>query len=157
MHIGKGKAEHAVIPNQIYLDLDLALHCIRGIADTDGSVFTSKKPGVESYPSIEITTCSPVLAGQIYQCLKQDGFRVAHVRSHQPKGDRLRVYRVGLYGFANLHRWMQRVGFSNPHKRRKAESILLTQSKSSSSIDISSLSSSSLPSFRKFSGSSVTP
>ena len=51
---GKGKSERVIIPEKIASDWDLARHTIRGIMDTDGSVFVSKKPRIEKYPSMEL-------------------------------------------------------------------------------------------------------
>ena len=73
---GKGKCERVWIPKEIYDDWSLAKHTIRGIADTDGSVFVSKKPGIEKYPCIEITTTSKNLSNQLKTLMNQNGFRV---------------------------------------------------------------------------------
>ena len=43
--IGKGKCEKVVIPAQIICNWNLAKHTLRGIVDTDGSVFGADKKG----------------------------------------------------------------------------------------------------------------
>src|SRR3989338_2230444 len=61
---------------EIYCNWDLARYSIRGIVDTDGSVFVSKKPRIENYPCIEITTTSKSLIDQLRNLLNERGFRV---------------------------------------------------------------------------------
>lgn len=122
---GKGKCERVWIPKEIYIDWNLAKHTIRGIADTDGSVFVSKKPGVDKYPSIEITTTSINLANQLRKLLINNGFRVS-LRSwkNNKYPNNLLAYRIGLYGKENLRRWINEIGFSNPYKQNRALTYL---------------------------------
>ncbi len=124
MFHGRGKCEKTEIPEIIYNDPILVKHTIRGIADTDGSVFVSKKPGIEKYPSIEITTTSKNLASQISQTFISKGFKVSK-RNHQSKKlNSLRAYKISLYGNKNLLMWMKEISFSNPYKRNRALSYL---------------------------------
>jgi len=120
MFHGKGKCQHITIPQEIYKNWNLAKHAIRGIADTDGSIFVSKKPGIEKYPSIEITTTSVNLANQLKEILIKIGFRITlrEGKRKQPRG--LIPYRIGLYGKRNLKKWMEEIGFSNPYKHQRA-------------------------------------
>ncbi len=82
---GEEKCEKVEIPEEIVANWELAKNTIRGIADTDGSVFVAKKPGIEKYPSIEITTTSKKLAEQIKDILVKRGFRVAKIWSYKSK------------------------------------------------------------------------
>ncbi|MFH1358452.1 MAG: LAGLIDADG family homing endonuclease, partial [archaeon] len=109
MFHGKGKCQHITIPQEIYKNWNLAKHAIRGIADTDGSIFVSKKPGIEKYPSIEITTTSVNLANQLKEILIKIGFRITlrEGKRKQPRG--LIPYRIGLYGKRNLKKWMEEI------------------------------------------------
>jgi len=117
---GKGKGQKVQIPEIIYNDKNLVKHAIRGIADTDGSIFISKKPGVQKYPSIEITTTSLNLANQLKEILTKIGFRVTLVIGRRKKAKGLISYRVALYGRENLKKWMDEIGFSNPYKYERA-------------------------------------
>jgi len=121
---GDKKAYSAKIPEYILINWDLLKHTIRGFADTDGSVFCSKKPGVEKYPAIELNTCSLVLAGQLREALLGHGFRVANLRSCSSVLSNHLCYKVCLHGKKNLAKWMDEIGFSNPTKRLKALSLL---------------------------------
>ncbi|MCX6803772.1 MAG: hypothetical protein NTY48_04355, partial [Candidatus Diapherotrites archaeon] len=73
---GENKSYSIQVPSCILPDWSLLRHFIRGFVDTDGSVFFSKKPGVEKYPAIELNTCSVVLAEQLREALLCAGFRV---------------------------------------------------------------------------------
>lgn len=128
--IGKVKSATVKIPRHIYSFWGLSKHTIRGIADTDGSVFAVDKPGSPLYPSIEITTSSPVLAHQIRNILLSRGFKVANIWSYKSKKSVLTTYKIPLNGHANLAKWLEEIGFSNPTKRRKAERILNQQKNS---------------------------
>ncbi|MBW2994157.1 LAGLIDADG family homing endonuclease, partial [Candidatus Woesearchaeota archaeon] len=105
-------------------DWRLAKHTIRGIADTDGSIFTANKHGSPNYPSIEITTSSYSLALQIRQILRQKDFRVAKIWSYKSKLSKRTTYKVPLNGKKNLAKWLKEISFSNPHKLKKALSAV---------------------------------
>jgi len=122
--IGKGKCEKVIIPDIIANEWNLLKHTIRGIVDTDGSVFGANKPGVLQYPSIEITTSSIKLAHQLNKILCKVGFRVANVWKYKSKNSSIPSYKVPLNGQKNLRFWLKEIGFSNPTKLRKAESLL---------------------------------
>lgn len=121
--IGKS-SERKFIPPVIAKDWDLVKNTIRGIADTDGSIFVAEKPGSPNYPSIEITTTSRKLAYTIREILIFKGFRVAKIWAYCSKKSKLTTYKVPLNGFENLRRWMQEIGFSNPYKAMKAKEII---------------------------------
>lgn len=117
---GEGKCERVTIPETIFSDWNLAKHAIRGIMDSDGTIFVSKKPGLERYPTIEITTTSPKLAEQIKNLLLKQGFRVANIRKSLSKLSKRTAYRVPLHGKENVKRWLSEIGFSNKYKEQRA-------------------------------------
>jgi len=121
---GKGKGEKVKIPQKIFEDWNLAKHTLRGIVDTDGSVFVSKKPRIERYPCIEITTTSFELAKQIKYLLEEKSFRVNKIRKSLSKLSKLDTYRIALNGQTNLKLWIEEIGFSNPYKLGRAISYL---------------------------------
>jgi hypothetical protein len=100
--------------------LECEQHCLRGILDTDGSIFTADKPGFPNYPSIEITTSSPKLAEQIRKVLINRGFHVANIWQYKSKLSKRVTYKVPLNGKANLRKWLAEIGVSNPQKLDKA-------------------------------------
>ena len=116
---GRGKCSKVQIPNIFYDDKKHILRLVRGIFDTDGTIFTSKKPGVLKYPTIELTTTSQVLANQIKKILSENGFR-ANIRVFIYKNRNvLPSYKVSMYGNINVLRWYEKVGFSNPLKKKR--------------------------------------
>lgn len=118
------KTYNVVIPSKILKNMNFTKACLRGIADTDGSIFTSNKPGSPGYPSIEITTVSKNLAFQIKNILKNFGFRVT-LRWYDPKNDiQVRTYKVGLNGWGMLRKWYTDIGFTHPFKEKLLIKIL---------------------------------
>lgn len=121
---GEGKCEKVFIPHEIFRDWKLCKRTIRGIVDTDGTVFVARKPRVEKYPSIEIATSSKLLAKQIKEVLQKQGFRVAKIWGSKSKNSKRITYRVPLNGKTNLNKWVEEIGFSNPYKMNRAISYL---------------------------------
>lgn len=116
---GEGKCEKVKIPEEIVKDWKLARNTIRGIFDTDGSVFVARKPGVDKYPSIEITTSSKELAEQIKELLMAQGFRVAKIWSYKSKFSKRKSYKIPLNGKDNLKKWIDKISSSNPYKLQR--------------------------------------
>lgn len=121
---GSEKCKRIKIPEKIRENWKLVRNTLRGIADTDGSVFAARKPGIEHYPSIEITTSSRVLAEQIREILSRKGFRVANIWQYKSKLSRRTTYKVPLNGKKNLKKWINEIGFSNPYKLNRATKYL---------------------------------
>ncbi len=119
-----GASQNKTIPDVLINEGDLVKHTIRGIADTDGSIFVADKPGSPGYPSIEITTTSKTLAYSIKDVLVKRGFRVAKIWTYCSKRSKLTTYKVPLNGFENLMKWKEEIGFSNQYKSRKIEEVL---------------------------------
>ena len=109
MPIGEGKSLSVEIPRLIIeKGWDYSKWTIRGIMDTDGTLFFSKKTYKQPiYPTLEIRTHSIRLASQITEILRQNGFRA------RPRGNKKRGYHVALYGKEMLEKWIEEIGFSN--------------------------------------------
>ena len=87
--------------------------CIRGITDTDGSLFLSKKSHRNDYPCIEISTISKSLAFQLKKLLESKyriGFRL---QSKRGLTDR---YIISVNGDNMVNKWIKDIGFSNKRK-----------------------------------------
>ena len=124
MYYGMGKSLKTSIPSKILKNKSLFYSCIRGIFDTDGSFFVSKKGNNKNYPSIEISTCSIVLANQIKEELSND-FRVIF-RINKNKGYTLgERYILALNGKDEIKKWFSTIGSSNRNKLDKYENFLL--------------------------------
>ncbi len=119
---GEGKCEVVTIPDCIYSqNWDIIKKCIRGITDTDGSLFLSKKYHRNDYPCVEISTVSESLAFQLKGILSPH-YRLGF-RSFSAKNSRKR-YIISINGDIMVNKWINDIGFSNPHKGRKAYDIL---------------------------------
>lgn len=84
-------------------------YILRGIFETDGSLYFSKsKTSISnpSYPRLEIKTASPKLADQIVSLLKEHSFKV---QSHQ-NGTTKVIY---LSGEKMLNQWIEEIGFNS--------------------------------------------
>ncbi|MDE1833648.1 MAG: hypothetical protein KGH58_04490 [Candidatus Micrarchaeota archaeon] len=125
IHAGRGKALAVEIPAAIReKGWEYAKHTLRGIMDTDGTVFFSKKTyKTKVYPTLEITTCSKKLAHQIAELLIQQNFR-AKLRVHTRAGFNPE-FKVALYGHRMISRWLNEIGFSN---RKHINKLVATNS-----------------------------
>lgn len=106
------------IPTRISKQEKLLKRFIRGVFDTDGSVFTSAKPGVSNYPTLEITNSNQKMLKEIYEALRGLNFRV-HYR-YSGRGS----YKISIYGNKMINKWKIDIGSSNPSKLRKISTIL---------------------------------
>lgn len=121
---GIGKCEKVIIPLVISKNWNLVKHTIRGIVDTDGSVFSTNKPRCSNYPSIEISTSSYKLALQLKLILEKRNFRVTKIWGYKSKLSRVINYKIGLNGKDNLIKWLDEISFSNPYKYQRALKIV---------------------------------
>ncbi|MCI0504384.1 hypothetical protein L0Y65_06805 [Candidatus Micrarchaeota archaeon] len=112
------KKNTAGIPQRIMEEEILRRGFIRGLFDTDGSIFTSDKKGVHNYPTIEITNENLLLLEQVREILGWNGFRTTIRKSN--KG----TYKVAIHGKRMIRRWSGIIGSSHPRKQRKMESII---------------------------------
>lgn len=104
----KNKSHNTEIPKQ-FLQWKYSKHIIRGIFETDGSLYfsKSKKFKYPTYPRIEIKTCSEKLLNQIKNILKQKDFKVT---SNSVVSDT--TIRLYLSGPMMLKKWVNEIGFS---------------------------------------------
>jgi len=95
------------IPKE-FLDWEKSKHIIRGIFETDGSLYfsKSKKNKYPTYPRIEILTSSGKLTEQLMGILKEKGFLV----QRRPHGSK--TTRIYLSGDNMLEKWIKEIGFS---------------------------------------------
>jgi len=103
------------IPNWIMCDSNYARLCLRGIFDTDGSIFLEThniKGKKYSYPRMSFVSYSEPLIESIFEALLRLGFE-----------PRVRMGRkVNLERFTDIEKYFKIVGSSNPkHLRRFAE------------------------------------
>lgn len=121
---GHKKGENIIIPSKIInRGKPYIRACLRGIFDTDGSLFYANKKGVKKYPTIEISTISYNLANQLKNILLADGFRVKfRIQNRTKLGFRVR-YILSLNGKREVALWTNKIGSNNPRHSLKMLSI----------------------------------
>jgi len=97
------------IPKRILLAGDEYIRAtIRGIFDTDGTIFFDKRKGYKTpYPRISLNTASNALYFQLRNYLSKD-FKI-----YSGKYKNREIYFIEVYGFNSLNKWMSQIGFSN--------------------------------------------
>lgn len=115
--IYKNKTFDAEIP-PFLLHWNTSKHIIRGIFESDGSLYFSKSKlsKYPTYPRIEIKTLSKKLAKQLCSVLKRNAFKV-NKRPNRSDGS-TNVY---LSGDAMLEKWKKEIGFSSKKNLTKYE------------------------------------
>lgn len=80
---------------------------IRGIFDTDGSLYFDKTPVGRPYPTISIQMKAPFLIHQIYDWLIRKGFKVRYRKDRNE---------IVLKGTKQLEKWMEEIGSNNERR-----------------------------------------
>ena len=95
------------------IDWKYSRHIIRGIFETDGSLYFSKSKNFKypTYPRIELTTSSKKLASQLEKILKQKAFKIQTRTRTTDKTTRLYLSRESM-----LEKWNKEIGFSSMKK-----------------------------------------
>ncbi len=113
-----GKKINIQIPNQFILKPSLTLSVIRGIFDTDGTLYLEPKRG-KLYPRIEIGTISKNLADQLFHLINKLDIRATNY-SYVPKIANWHiVYKISVRGEHMLNKWIQKVSPHNPKHLQK--------------------------------------
>ena len=109
--VGSKKGLNVTIPKQILDKKELFIACLRGIFDTDGSIFLADKGYRKDYPTIEITTTSSKLAKQIRNILIKLEYKFGF-RSWKPKKFR-KKWIISINGDKMVKKWMHEIGTNN--------------------------------------------
>ena len=101
----KRKFNTSLLPS----DSDKAAHVIRGIFDTDGSIYFDKATGyARPYPIVDITSHNPELLDWISKRLAEKGFKVIRLK-----------YNLRLKTYIQVERWFNEIKPSNTFHIRK--------------------------------------
>jgi len=117
--IGNKVKQQFDIPDWIKINLKYQIACLRGLVDTDGSIYTHKyyvNGKSYSYKKISFTTASAPLRNSVYEILKSLGFcpRISHkvdVRLESQKDVKNYFVLVGSHNPKHLNRYAK-VGYS---------------------------------------------
>jgi len=114
LNLGKGKKSDIVeVPIFIKDNEKLFRSLIRGLYDTDGSVFLDKRLVYSKpYPRILHYTTSIKLHEQLRDYLSNyfKFYTYKRIYKEETHGD---AYALEIYGEKNLYKWMELIGFSN--------------------------------------------
>jgi len=118
-----GPKKHISIPNWIMNGTEkLKAACLRGIFDTDGTLYIEKKNG-KDYPRIQIRTTSEELANDVYALMKQLGLRPSKWAEKQRDPKWSIAYGIAIRGYEQIRKWMELIGTSNPKNHQKYRNI----------------------------------
>jgi len=101
------------IPQFILENEEYKRSFIRGVFDTDGTLYLEKKNG-SLYPRLEITTISNLFAQRIFKILKSLAFQVT-LGGFPGRGARFPTYRISCRGKTMLNKWMIEI---SPHNQK---------------------------------------
>lgn len=102
------------IPKRILNNEKFLRATIRGIFDTDGSVFFDKRKIYKSiYPRVVLQIKSKLLYHQLVNYLSR------HFSLYNRFGSKRQIYIIEVYGKEQLKKWMSLIGFSNNRHLKK--------------------------------------
>ncbi len=112
---GKPKTKTVAIP-QKFLSWRIAKHIIRGLFETDGSLYFTRVKNIPTYPRIEIKTKSHRMAFQLQDILNDNGF-IVNRRQCRPEN----VFGIYISGKKMCEKWVRKIGFSSLKNKTKYE------------------------------------
>jgi hypothetical protein len=115
-----GKKTEISIPKLIYQDKKLMQSFLRGLFDTDGSLYLWRRRK-EIYPRIYFGNVSEQLVHQVKTFLLQEGFKLTYwkaISKHRNWND---LHRICLNGNKMITKWADEIGFSNPKNIKKLD------------------------------------
>jgi len=120
MKIGfkKGKKEQIDLPDWIVSNRDYTLSFLKGLADTDFSIYFRK-----SYPIISFKSKSKPLVENIFNFLKKEGFSLKNYYEEEKVDKRgyknSKAYAIKLNGNKNMKLWLDLINFRNRRHLKK--------------------------------------
>jgi hypothetical protein len=105
------------IPHQILNSTNLFIPFLRGLFDTDGSIwFERRKKKIHYYPKIKIELKSKNIILQCLNKLRELEFNVSASFDliQTKKGKRFKTHRIVINGVKSLEKWWSLIGSKNP-------------------------------------------
>jgi len=112
-----GKKDKIMMPDVIHTKV-LFFSFLRGLFDTDGSLYIENKRG-KKYPRIDLKTTSKKLSSQIFELLNKYGINNSLYEYKRKEKNWNNLYSVIVRGFKNVRRWQKYVGSNNPKHIKK--------------------------------------
>jgi len=120
-----GSKLNTSIPEQVLVNDTLTMKVIKGIFDTDGSIYFEKnyscKDGKYKVPRIGLSMTSEKLIKQIFLTLIKQGFKPRKIKPRKGKRDKNPLYGLKLYRKEDILRWINEIKFNNPKHLTKIE------------------------------------
>lgn len=114
LQIPLGKKGNFKIKKDLAKDWEKMRHIIRGIFDTDGSLYFDKTPVGNPYPIISIFLTANDALKQIRDSLLNNGFKVQN-RKDRPE--------IKIKGLKQIKKWMDKIGCNNQRHLLKYNKI----------------------------------
>ncbi len=112
---GKFKSKNVLIPKIICNSWKKTKNCIRGIFDTDGSIYFDKRAVYSKpYPRVELHMSNLGLLEQLYSILKKHEFNVTISKKKSC---------IYLNGFKETRKFLTEIGFANPKHHRRIKRL----------------------------------
>ena len=116
LKLPSGKKTFSIKIPQKFLNWNVSKHILRGIFESDGSIYFSKSKLIKypNYPRIEIKTSSKNLKKQIVKLLEQNNFKVQTLDSNSDK-----TTKIYISGDIMLNKWVKEIGVSSIKNQSK--------------------------------------
>lgn len=118
-----GKKENIKIPEWIKKNKQFQKACLRGIFDTDGTLYIETKYN-KPYPRIQISSISEPLIEDIYSILIDFEFKVSKWKETFKNKNWKPRYVIALRGYKQLQKWMKEIGSNNPKNLIKLKKLV---------------------------------
>ncbi len=106
------------VPTEIRNNKKLAKRFLRGLFDTDGSIYFDKsrvvKKGINNIPQIKLGTVSENLINDIFEMLIGLGFHPRKKKPYKGKKDKNAVHTLLIYRRSDIRKYINEIGFKNP-------------------------------------------
>ncbi len=119
-----GSKEKMKIPKWIKENQENTKAFIRGLMDTDGSVYFSN-PKNNKVMSFDIGLTSKYLISQVYEILVSLGYNPYVIKPYRKKKPTEKtLYKVRIRRKSDIEKWIKEIGFRNPKHSTKVEVYL---------------------------------
>ncbi|MAG45560.1 MAG: hypothetical protein CMH63_02180 [Nanoarchaeota archaeon] len=113
-----GSKLKVTIPFWILKNEDYSKRFLRGLFDTDGTIYFDKnrscKNPINNRPDIKLASVSEKLIKQVYDILKKFGLNPMMKKPYKGKKDKNRVYAVRIYRKLDIEYFIKEIEFKNP-------------------------------------------
>lgn len=117
--LNSGRKINVTIPEK-FVNKELVKAVLRGIFDTDGTVYFNKSTsGIYSQPRIKLGSTSKKLIFQLKEIIKSLGITSYIKKPYKGKRDTNKIYSIVIYRKEDILKWSKEIGFNNPKHSSK--------------------------------------